>query len=73
MIALTLENNLDIAVQRYGPYLARENLRRAESGTLLRPIDTPVAAGPVSVSTAGISATAPGCWRRRNQRAVAES
>src|SRR5579863_6132254 len=26
VIALTLENNLDIAVQRYGPLLARENL-----------------------------------------------
>ena len=55
VIALTLENNLDIAVQRYGPFLARENLRRAESGTILRPVDTPVVAGPVSVSTAGIS------------------
>ena|ERR1017187_3136872 len=32
VIALTLENNLDIAVQRYGPFLARENLRRARNG-----------------------------------------
>src|SRR5579872_1803535 len=29
VIALALENNLDIAVQRYGPYLAREVLLRA--------------------------------------------
>jgi len=60
VIALTLENNLDIAVQRYGPFLARENLRRAEGGTLLRPIDTAVVAGPESVSTAGISTNAAG-------------
>jgi len=55
VIALTLENNLDIAVQRYGPFLARENLRRAEGGSILRTVDQAVVAGPVSVSTAGIS------------------
>ena len=36
VIALALENNLDIAIQRYGPFLAREVLRRAESGNILR-------------------------------------
>jgi outer membrane protein TolC len=60
VIALTLENNLDIAVQRYGPFLAREVLRRAEGGGILRGVDTPVAAGPTSVSTAGISSNATG-------------
>ena len=55
VIALALENNLDIAVQRYSPFLASEVLRRAEGGGFLRPVDTPVAAGPTSVSTAGIS------------------
>src|SRR4051812_43314986 len=61
VIALTLENNLDIAVQRYGPFLARENLRRAEGGTLLRGnIDIPIASGPISVSTTGISANGAG-------------
>src|ERR1035438_8226831 len=55
VIALALENNLDIAVQRYSPFLAREVLRRAEGGGFLRQVDTPVAAGPSSVSTAGIS------------------
>ena len=55
VIALALENNLDIAVQRYSPLLAREVLRRAEGGGLLRPVDTPVVAGPTSVSTTGIS------------------
>src|SRR5215468_1449564 len=60
VIALVLENNLDIAVQRYSPFLAREVLRRAEGGGILRGIDTPVAAGPTSVSTAGISTNANG-------------
>ena len=60
VIALALENNLDIAVQRYSPFLAREVLRRAEGGGFLRQVDTPVAAGPTSVSTAGISINANG-------------
>jgi outer membrane protein TolC len=55
VIALVLENNLDIAIQRYGPLLAREVVRRAEGGGFLRSIDTPVLAGPVSVSLAGVS------------------
>jgi outer membrane protein TolC len=55
VIALALENNLDIALQRYGPFLAREVLRRAEAGNILRSVDTPVLEGPQSVSTAGIS------------------
>lgn len=60
VIALVLENNLDIAVQRYSPLLAREVLRRAEGGSLLRSVDTPIIAGPTSVSTAGISTNANG-------------
>ncbi len=60
VIALVLENNLDIAVQRYGPLLAREVLRRTEGGGILRQVDTPVVAGPTSVSTAGISTNANG-------------
>ncbi len=60
VIALILENNLDIAVQRYSPFLAREMVRRTEGGGLLRSVDTPIAAGPTSVSTAGISVNANG-------------
>src|SRR5882762_3894900 len=60
VIALTLENNLDIAVQRYSPFLAREVLRRAEGGQFLRQVDTAVVAGPTSVSTAGVSTNANG-------------
>jgi outer membrane protein len=60
-IALALENNLDIAVQRYGPFLAREDLRRAQGGGVLRQdITIPVAAGPVSVSPIGVSGNASG-------------
>src|SRR5579863_3727938 len=61
VIALAIENNLDIAVQRYGPFLARESLRRAEAGQLLRTdIAIPIAAGPVSVSPIGVSGNATG-------------
>jgi outer membrane protein len=56
VIALALENNLDIAMQRYGPFLARESLRRAEGGGILRTdIQIPIAPGPVSVSPIGVS------------------
>jgi outer membrane protein len=60
VIALALENNLDIAIQRYGSFLAREVQRRADSGQILRSFDTPILQGPQSVSTAGISALALG-------------
>lgn len=61
VIALTLENNLDIAIQRYGPFMAREVLRRAEGGGLLRSdINTDIIAGPQSVSTAGVSSSGSG-------------
>jgi outer membrane protein len=60
-IALALENNLDIAVQRYGPFLAQEDLQRALSGNLLRQdVTIPVAAGPVSVSPIGVSGNSSG-------------
>jgi outer membrane protein len=55
VIALVLENNLDIAVQRYGPFLAREVVRRTEGGGYLRGVDTPLITPPSSVSTAGVS------------------
>ena len=60
VIALVLENNIDIAVQRYGPFLAREVLRRAEGGGFLRDISTPISPGPVSVSLAGVNVNAIG-------------
>ncbi len=60
VIALVLENNLDIAVQRYTPFLSREVQRRADSGQYLRDVSTAIAAGPTSVSTAGVSGNANG-------------
>ena len=45
VIALALENNVDIAIQRYGPYLAREVVRRAQGGGALRDIGQPISPG----------------------------
>jgi len=55
VIALAIENNLDVEVQRYGPLLAREVLRRAQGGGALRSVGAGVAAGPQSVSLQGVS------------------
>jgi outer membrane protein len=61
VIALTLENNLDIAIQRYGPFMAQEVLRRAKGGGVLRSdINTDIIAGPQSVSTTGVSSNGSG-------------
>jgi outer membrane protein len=60
VIALTLENNVDIAVQRYGPPLAREVLRRTQGGGALRNTGQPISPGPASVSLAGVSVNAVG-------------
>jgi outer membrane protein len=55
VIALALENNVDIAIQRYGPFLAREVLRRAQGGGFLRDIGQPISPGPTSVSLEGVN------------------
>lgn len=55
VVALAIENNLDVEVQRYGPLLAREVLRRAEGGGALRSVGLGVAPGPESVSLQGVS------------------
>ena len=57
VVALALENNIDIEVQRYGPLLAREVLRRAQGGGALRSVGLGVAQGPQSVSLQGVSVT----------------
>ncbi len=56
-VALAVENNLDIEVQRYGPLLAQEVLRRARAGGALRSVGVGVATGPVSVSLTGVTVT----------------
>ena len=55
MIALALENNLDIEIQRYGPLLNREVTQRTEGGGGIRSVGVGVAAGPQSVSTTGVN------------------
>jgi outer membrane protein len=60
VVALALENNVDIAIQRYGPYLAREVVRRAQGGGFLRDISQPVSPGATSVSLEGVSVNAVG-------------
>ncbi len=55
VIALALENNIDIAIQRYGPFLTREVLRRAQAGGFLRTVGVPIYAGPQSVSLEGVN------------------
>ena len=47
-IALALENNLDIELQRYGPRIADADILRAEGGGLLRGVPTGVSGGPTS-------------------------
>jgi outer membrane protein TolC len=56
-IALALENNLDIEIQRYGPELANAALQQTLAGGFARSVSTSVTAGPssASVSSAGTS------------------
>ncbi len=60
VVALALENNIDIAIQRYGPLLTNEVLRRAQAGGFLRTVGVPIYAGPQSVSLAGVNVNAVG-------------
>jgi outer membrane protein len=60
VVALAIENNIDVEVQRYGPLLAREILKRAKAGGVLRSVGVGVAAGPQSVSLQGVSVNSAG-------------
>jgi len=55
VVALAIENNIDVEVQRYAPLLAREVLKRALAGGPLRSVGVGVAPGPQSVSLQGVS------------------
>jgi outer membrane protein TolC len=59
-VALALENNLDIEIQRYGPILYRQVTKRAQAGGLLRSVGVGVAQGAQSVSLTGVSLSASG-------------
>ena len=52
-IALALENNLDIAVQRYGTQIADANILRSKAGGFLRGVNATVAPGPTSATQTG--------------------
>jgi len=54
-IALALENNLDIELQRYTPQIADTNLLRTQAGGFASPVSTSVFAGPSSVTGAAPS------------------
>jgi outer membrane protein TolC len=55
VVALAIENNVDVEIQRYGPLLAQEVLRRAQGGGALRSVGLPITQGPQSVSLQGVS------------------
>src|SRR5204862_34110 len=56
-IALALENNLDIELQRYGAQVADASLLRAKAGGLLRGVTTAVTQGPSGAPTQAGQAT----------------
>ena len=56
VISLALENNLDIAIARYGPASAEQDLKRARAGGALRGVNTTVTNGPSSAAPISISA-----------------
>ncbi len=60
VVALAIENNIDVEVQRYGPLLAQQVLLRAKAGGALRSVGSGIAAGPTSVSLQGVSLNAGG-------------
>ena len=60
VVALAIENNIDVEIQRYGPLLAQQVLLRAQAGGFLRSVGLGVATGPQSVSLQGVSVNTSG-------------
>jgi outer membrane protein TolC len=56
-IALALENNLDIQIQRYGPLLADAAVLLASAGGAARGVSTSITAGPSSSSVSSTGTT----------------
>src|SRR5881396_661793 len=56
-IALALENNLDIELQRYGAQVAEASILRAKAGGLLRGVTAAVTQGPSGAPTQAGQAT----------------
>jgi outer membrane protein len=67
-IALALENNLDIAIQRYGPAIADAGVLQAQAGGFAPGVSTTVTAGPSSSSVAS-SGTTPGTNQNASSQA----
>jgi outer membrane protein len=57
-VALALENNLDIELQRYGPRIAETDLLRARAGGVVRGVPTGVSQGPTSATSLSTGAGA---------------
>ena len=60
VVALAIEDNIDVEIQRYGPLLAQQILLRAQAGGALRSVGLGVATGPQSVSLQGVSVNTSG-------------
>jgi outer membrane protein TolC len=58
-IAIALENNLDVELQRFGPKFAETDIKRTSAGALARGVPLSVREGPKSVSGAGADVLAP--------------
>ena len=58
-IAIALENNLDVELQRFGPRFAETDVKRTSAGALPRGVPLSVREGPKSVSGAGADVLAP--------------
>jgi outer membrane protein TolC len=71
VIALALENNLDIEIQRYGPVLYRQVTLRTQGGGQLRQVGVGISQGPTSVSLTGVSLNASGGAGSANAAAAA--
>lgn len=71
-IALALENNLDIAIQRYGPQLAETAVELASAGGIARGVSTNVTAGPAS-ATVSSTGTTPGTTQAAGAASIAVS
>ena len=59
-LALALENNLDIEIQRYGPQIADAGILRASAGGFARGVSTNVQGGPPSATGSAGSASQSG-------------
>jgi outer membrane protein len=65
-IALALENNIDIEIQRYGPQIADAGVLLAEAGGFARGVSTSALTGPSSASAGGVAQNGGGTAAQAN-------